>query len=284
MSALGPQAGGRVVLLCTVRGCGLPLARAATSARCAAGHSFDRARSGYWNLLQPQDRRSAKPGDSAPIVAARRRLFDRGVAAPLVAALAAHLEGRDSAGSSALLDVGCGEGSILGALAGRLGCEAHGVDLSSAALRLAATSHPAATWVVANADRVLPYADGAFGAVLSITARRPGAELRRVLDGDGLLIVAVPAEDDLAELRASVLGEARALGGGPGVGEELAPWFEPRSDETVRHRFVADHAACSDLLLATYRGQRTSQLAAGARLDALELTSAQRLQTFQPRR
>ena len=37
---------------------------------CPRGHSFDVARSGYINLLQPQERRSRNPGDSADAVAA----------------------------------------------------------------------------------------------------------------------------------------------------------------------------------------------------------------------
>src|SRR5258705_226475 len=124
-------------------------ARGAHGATSAPVHSYDRARSGYRNLLQPQDRRSASPGDSAPIAAARRRLFERGIAAPLVEALRARLARRDARGP--LLYVGCGEGSILAALARRLGgerldVEAHGVDLSSAAIRLAAATSRDPTW------------------------------------------------------------------------------------------------------------------------------------------
>ena len=65
------------MLLCTVRTCHQPLVREERRVICARGHSFDVARSGYINLLQPQDRRSKQPGDTADAVAARRRLHDR---------------------------------------------------------------------------------------------------------------------------------------------------------------------------------------------------------------
>ena len=45
-----------MTLLCPVRNCHLPLARDGRRLVCAGGHSFDVARSGYVNLLQPQDK------------------------------------------------------------------------------------------------------------------------------------------------------------------------------------------------------------------------------------
>src|SRR5947207_12555266 len=98
-------------LLCTVRDCRAPLAREERRAVCARGHSFDIARSGYINLLQPQDRRSREPGDSAEAVAARRRLFERGITKPIDDAIASMVHGET------ILDAGCGEGHILGILA-----------------------------------------------------------------------------------------------------------------------------------------------------------------------
>jgi len=76
------------MLLCPVRGCQLALAREEKRVVCPQGHSFDIARSGYLNLLQPQDRRSKNPGDTVAAVAARRRLHDRGVTEPLLCGIA----------------------------------------------------------------------------------------------------------------------------------------------------------------------------------------------------
>src|SRR5215469_4305166 len=109
------------MLLCTVRGCRMPLAREKTRAVCPRGHSFDIAASGYINLLQPQDRRSKRPGDSAEIIAARRRLHDRGATAPLLEAIARMLA---LGGNDAALDAGCGDGFYVGSLAERSGCSA----------------------------------------------------------------------------------------------------------------------------------------------------------------
>ena len=49
------------MLLCPVRDCHLALVREGQRVLCARGHSFDVARSGYINLLQPQERRSRQP-------------------------------------------------------------------------------------------------------------------------------------------------------------------------------------------------------------------------------
>jgi 23S rRNA (guanine745-N1)-methyltransferase len=186
------------MLVCPVRDCGLPLLSEANPAVCARGHSFDRARSGYLNLLQPQDRRSKNPGDSAEVIAARRRLHDAGVTRALLDAIASAIDPR---ASDVTLDAGCGDGFYLGSLAGCVGFEAHGIDISVPAVNAAAKRYPNCEWIVANADRFIPYADQSFSIVLSITGRMNAPEFRRVLRDDGRLLVAIPAPDDLIELR-----------------------------------------------------------------------------------
>src|SRR3954462_3561227 len=69
----------RSMLLCPVRDCHMAMERTERRVLCPRGHSFDVARSGYINLLQPQERRSSQPGDTVAAVAARRRLHDSGV-------------------------------------------------------------------------------------------------------------------------------------------------------------------------------------------------------------
>src|SRR5882672_10280531 len=186
------------MLLCSVRGCHLALVREERRLFCPRGHSFDVARSGYINLLQPQERRSKQPGDTVAALAARRRLHDRGVTEPLAHGIA----GMIAAGpSDIVLDAGCGDGFYLGALTRQFGFQAHGIDISTPAVDAAARRYPQCEWIVANADRFLPYADRSFSIVLSITARMNAGEFRRVLRDGGALLVALPAPEDLVELR-----------------------------------------------------------------------------------
>src|SRR5580704_14181816 len=186
------------MLVCPVRDCHQALTREAQRWVCPRGHSFDVARSGYINLLQPQDRRSKKPGDTAAAVAARRRLHDRGVTEPLLRAVA---EITAASASDNVLDAGCGDGFYLGSLAQLAGFDAHGVDISTPAVDAAARRYPACEWIVANADRFVPYAARSFSLVLSITGRMNASEFRRVLRDNGRLLVALSASDDLIELR-----------------------------------------------------------------------------------
>ncbi|HEV7507651.1 MAG TPA: methyltransferase domain-containing protein [Thermoanaerobaculia bacterium] len=266
-----------VTLICPVRHCGAVLERQARSLVCPQGHSFDLARSGYCNLLQPQDRRSKNPGDSRTAAEARRRLLDAGYGTALLAALETEVVARRLGAS--VLDVGCGEGYYLGSLAtGRI--EAHGLDLSVPAVELAARRYPGITWVVANADRFLPYAEGSFDLVLSLDARLSPSEMRRVLAPEGRLLVAVPAPDDLVELRAAVLGEGVLRDRLERAAELLAPDFVLEDRQTVRQTAVLEAGALRDALAATYRGARQSQQGRLDGITEMEVTLAHDLARF----
>lgn len=229
---------------------------------CEHGHSFDIARSGYVNLLQPQDRRSRQPGDTAEAVAARRRLHDRGVTRPLLEAIAAVLCPSES---DIVLDAGCGDGFYLGTLAREAGCSGHGIDISVPAIEAAARRYPECQWVVANADRFVPYAGSSFSIVLSITARRNASEFRRVLRDDGRLLIALPAPDDLIELRGS--GHDRTAR----TVQEFAPGFKLADQRRVTIQASLDAAGVHDALLSIYRPLQPRPPEAGQVTFSLDL-------------
>lgn len=239
-------------LLCTVRQCHAPLAREEQRLVCTLGHSYDVARSGYVNLLQPQERRSKAPGDAVKVVAARRRIHDRGLTAPLLAAVGEMLA---LTGGDVLLDVGCGAGWYAGELARTTGCAAHGIDISSPAIDLAARRYPECQWVVANADRFVPYGSGSFSAVMSITARMNAAEFRRVLRDDGRLLVGVPAPDDLIELRGR--GRDRV----PRTIEAFAAEFTVAAQRRATTTAEIDEDTARDLRTAIYRPRGETRIA-----------------------
>jgi 23S rRNA (guanine745-N1)-methyltransferase len=211
---------------------------------CANNHSFDVARSGYINLLQPQDRRSRQPGDTAVALAARRRLHERGVTTPLLEGLATMLT---STMGAEVLDAGCGDGFYLASLAARLGWQAHGIDISIPATDSAARRYPGCEWIVANADRLIPYAEASFSLVLSITGRMNAPEFRRVLNDEGRLLVAVPAADDLIELRGT--GRDRAAR----TVAEFADAFRLVEQRKISTSAELDEASVTDVLHSVYR-------------------------------
>ena len=241
------------MLLCPVRDCHMPLVRDDRRYVCAIGHSFDIARSGYINLLQPQERRSRNPGDTAEAVVARRRLHDRGVTEPLLRGIADMLAAKPD---DVVLDAGCGDGFYLGTLAGEIGFDAHGVDISIPAVDAAARRYPACEWIVGNADRVVPYADRTFSIILSITARMNAGEFRRVLRDDGRLLVAVAAPDDLIELRD--MGRDRVAR----TVETFAPGFTLTDQRRVTTNADLDVEGVDDVLHSIYRPMRSEPLAA----------------------
>lgn len=241
------------MLLCPVRDCHLVLAREDRRVFCARGHSFDVARSGYINLLQPQERRSKKPGDTSAAVAARRRLHDRGLTRPILEAIGDIMT---AAPHDIVLDAGSGDGFYLGSLAQRASFEGHGIDISTPAIDAAARRYPDCEWIVANADRFIPYSDASFSIVLSVTARMNSSEFRRVLCPGGRLVVALPAPDDLVELRGS--GRDRTSH----AIKTFAPDFALADRRRITTSASLDAAAVHDILLSIYRPLRSQPVEA----------------------
>jgi 23S rRNA (guanine745-N1)-methyltransferase len=225
------------------------------------------ARSGYINLLQPQERRSKQPGDTPAALAGRRRLHDLGVTGPLWDAIAEILA---ASKDNVILDAGCGEGFYLGTLAKEIGFDAHGVDISIPAIDAAARRYPTCEWVVANADRFLPYADQAFTLVMSITGRMNVGEFRRVLGQNGRLLVAIPAPEDLIELRGK--GRDRV----PQTVETFARGFKLVEQRRAATTADLNAAAIDDVLHSIYRPMRVQPA------GAMRVTFSMDLLLFRP--
>jgi 23S rRNA (guanine745-N1)-methyltransferase len=178
-------------------------------------------------------------------------------------------------------DLGSGTGDALGTLAAMRPINGIGIDLSTAAAEHAARQFPHLTWVVANADRRLPLLDRSVDLVLSLHGRRNPEECARVLTSAGLLLIALPAPDDLAELRRTVLGESVERDRADAVVAGHATWFTPVGRATARERRPLDREALQDLLRVTYRGARRSTATRVEELEPLTVTFASDFLLFQ---
>lgn len=268
-------------LACTVRGCGLLLERRARALVCPRRHSYDIARRGYVNLLQPQDRRSSNAGDSKAAVSARARLLESGVGRAIVDAFVARAGALDMRRNPLVCDVGCGSGDVLGTLASQRSVAGVGIDLSVAAIEHAAHRFPQLTWVVANADRRLPLLSESVDIVLSLHARRNPVESARVLVAGGFLLVAVPAPDDLGELREWIQGRSVARDRTAVLTAEHERLFTVVDRHVVRTRQHLQREQLLDVLRGTYRGVRAAAAAKVDALSSLDVTLASDLCLFQ---
>ena len=259
-------------LHCTVRNCPHLLALKADGLFCDAGHHFDKPKGGFWNLLQPQDKKSLTPGDSEDAVLARHRWLERGHAAGLIQTL---LPWTSDPPIGRVMDLGCGEGTFGQALFSDLEASYCGVDLSKRAIRLAAKRWPAGTWVLANADRFLPAVDQSIDCVLSLFGRRPAAEIARVLKSGGRCIVAVPGEEDLIQLREQVQQTGIRRSRWEVVVEELeAAGLKFQQHQLWTTSVELEPDAIADALAMTYRAVRKSQHDRAEQLDAMSVTLA----------
>jgi 23S rRNA (guanine745-N1)-methyltransferase len=270
-------------LACSVRRCGRPLARHARAFICEAGHSFDIARSGYINLLQPQDRRSPSAGDPKAVVEARVELLAAGVGKTLIDEVARRVASLGLARGAVALDLGSGSGDALAGMSSRLEITGVGIDLSAAAVEHAARCFPTLSWVVANADRRLPLLDRSVDVAISINGRRNPPEAARVLGTGGCLIVALPAPDDLIELRAIVQGEGSTRERTERMLAEHNALFSLADRASVRETREVDRRSLLNLLRVTYRGVRTSAAERVKSLKPMEVTFSSDLFVLRPR-
>jgi 23S rRNA (guanine745-N1)-methyltransferase len=181
--------------------CALALLPTDTGAACATGHTFDRGRGGYLNLLVGgRLGPTVTPGDTPDALVARRRFLTAGHYAPIAAALAEAV----GAPPGPVLDVGCGEGYYLSQLAVP---DRYGLDVSKAAVQMASRALPDSQFVVGNAYR-LPVLPASVGAVVSVFAPHPFEEFARVLRPGGWWATVTPGPNHLQEMRPVATGDA----------------------------------------------------------------------------
>ena len=250
------------MLLCPV--CGLPLMQSEKTYTCENRHSFDRAKSGYVNLLPPQSAAKHR-GDDKRMVASRTAFLNQGYYAPLQAAVLELLSERLAPGAC-IVDAGCGEGYYTAALAERLPASTViGIDISKDALAAAGKRSKALILCAASTAK-MPLPDGCADALVNIFSPLMTEEFSRVLKSDGLLLRVVPLEDHLWELK-QLIYETPYRNPAP---EEALSWFRLLERQDVR--FAID-LPCGEDIMALFQmtpyyyktGAADQQKAANAR-------------------
>ena len=260
------------VLACPV--CGAELTVRATEAACPNRHAFDRARSGYLNLLLSNRKQSAEPGDSPAMMLSRRTFLQGGFYDPVAvaanSAVATVLDGRSE---SHVADLGCGEGFFTARLHDALAAGmplapvSYGVDISRPGIKMATSYSRNVHWMVASLHRS-PFMPRSLDVVVSIFAPIDAADVRRILRDDGALVTVTPGPDHLDALRRMIYASVKPHPETPPLmaGDTL---FERTTSTRVRYPILVDSAAQVMNLLAMTPYYWNINRATRGRIEAL---------------
>jgi 23S rRNA (guanine745-N1)-methyltransferase len=264
---------------------GLPLESHGAQCRCTAGHSFDRAREGYCNLLVVQHKASRDPGDSKDMVAARQRVLAAGHFEPIadrvfetVSACAAAAAVPN--GTFNIVDAGCGEGYYLDRL-GHLAAASPeigtlalaGIDVSKWAIRAAAKRKVPASWLVAS-NRRPPFLAGSVDLMLCLFGFPVWEGFRQVQNPGGHVLLVDPAADHLLELREIIYPTVTRSPPPSLAAAQAAGYALERQDGLRFSTTLAGAEAIGDLLTMTPHAHRLPQAGrtALAQLSSLVVT------------
>lgn len=171
---------------------------------CEAGHSYDRARGGYYNLLLSH---GGIHGDNKEMVAARREFLGEGYYRPLAEAISDILC-KNTEKNPVVLDAGCGEAYYTDiferALRLRDGeSRVYAYDISKDAVRCAVKKNKNIGFAVAGSYH-MPVPDASVCALVNIFSPLALPETHRVLSEGGIFVMAIPDEEHLFELKAAI--------------------------------------------------------------------------------
>ncbi|MBQ8894328.1 MAG: methyltransferase domain-containing protein [Clostridia bacterium] len=189
------------ILRCPV--CGELLEKEEKRYCCSRGHSFDRARQGYVNLLQSQRSSKRNHGDDKEMVTARREFLEQGYYEPLRRLLVEKVYFY-TVPNGVIADAGCGEGWYTEGVAAKMPvATVIGFDISKEALKWAAKRQGMDHLAVASCYE-MPLADGSVDGLLNFFSPLAAEEYARVLKPGGHLFRAVPGDCHLWELKSAV--------------------------------------------------------------------------------
>ena len=235
--------------------CGEKLNIEENCAVCPSGHSYDRARGGYYNLLLGNT--GGVHGDNKEMVLARRAFLGEGYYAPLarwLGALALEFTPIDGC----LLDAGAGEGYYTDFVERTLlehngRSDVSAFDISKDAVREIGKKNPRISLAVAGSYH-MPIADGEFDTVINTFSPLALEETRRVLKVGGHFIMAIPGEMHLFDLK-SVIYDTPYKNE---VMDTHLDGFELISDESLIYNFILDsQEKINNLFMMTPYAYRT---------------------------
>lgn len=164
------------------------------SYKCELGHSFDVSKYNYVNLLSS----GGVHGDNKEMIVARRDFLSTDLYKPLQDAIK---QGACKYGAKGdYLDAGCGEGYYTEAVSEVINGDVYGIDISKDALRYASKRMKNGYFAVASAYS-LPFPDNSFSMLTSIFSPLAEKEFKRVLNKNGILIIAIPGKYHLFGLK-----------------------------------------------------------------------------------
>ncbi len=171
---------------------------------CSDGHSYDRAKEGYYNFLLGG---GGTHGDNRDMVTARRAFLSLGYYEPLSKRLS-ELVLEYTPRGSAVLDAGSGEGYytdiIERALYSRDGESfVSGFDISKEAVRSAAKKNGRISYAVATSYH-MPIPDNSVDTLINVFSPLAISEVSRVMKRGGRFIMAIPDKEHLFDLKAVV--------------------------------------------------------------------------------
>jgi 23S rRNA (guanine745-N1)-methyltransferase len=181
---------------------------------CKNKHHFDLAKEGYLNLLPVQYKKSQEPGDSRAMMRSRRNFLEAGHYQPMAKAVASIIATYSKKNASMrILEMGCGEGYYCRQIEALLpgeneNLDLHGIDIAKNAIFAAAKKQPNAHFAVASTKR-MPYADHYFDLLLRIYAPSNDAEVDRLLQPNGLLLLVTPGPRHLWQLKEFIYKEVK---------------------------------------------------------------------------
>lgn len=274
------------LLACPV--CQAPLAQQDNRLCCSQGHSFDRAKQGYWNLLLSHKKKSKDPGDNAEMVQARRHFLDQGHYRQLSDQINQLVLNSLPETASRILDMGCGEGFYTAALEQALTDAGRddtliGLDISKHAVKAASTRSKSIDWLVASGANIPVPAQSLDGLTVLFSRLMPDA-FAKPLKQNGVLLLAWTGEQHLIELRELIYDEVRPSRYDPV--KQLEPLFELESISEVKYSFALDNnPSILTLLGMTPHSQRMPQAKRElfAKLTSLQLTLDVKLGLFRRR-
>lgn len=172
--------------------------------KCQNGHSFDRSKEGYINLLLANQKKKNNPGDNKIMANAREAFLSTGQYDFLLDHIETTIDSFDLFSTVDkdifhLLDLGCGTGFYTRNLFKPKKIKRIGIDISKVGIAKASIKDKDSIYIVGSVFN-LAIADDAVDLLINIFSPMDLEELKRVLKPEGYFIKVVPTGDHMKEI------------------------------------------------------------------------------------